>query len=166
MRAIQILIVVVPFVLGCGARADDIQPGLWKISLESSVAASPDWRPEPFVLTQCLTESDARDPARLLTGLGGGGVSGCEFFDENRSAGRLSFSIRCGGELGVKGRGEMSFAATRLDGTLDANLGEAEKVDMRNKLHATYLGPCPGAGGGLQGGGGPLETPDADSLTP
>lgn len=135
------------------ASADDIRPGLWKISLEARVEASPEWQPEAFALTQCLTESDARDPARLLANWSGTGVSGCEFFDQRRSPGRLAFAFRCSGDLGVRGRGEVAFAATSLEGTLDADMGEAEKVDVRSKLRATYLGPCPNSGTGSGGDG-------------
>lgn len=127
------------------ACADDIQPGLWKITLNAGVAASPDWRPDPFALTQCLSESDARDPARLFAGMGGAGVADCDFLNKNQSGGNLSFDIRCGGALGIAGHGDMRFSATAVEGTLTVLMGEAgaEKVEMRSQIHAAYLGACP-----------------------
>jgi hypothetical protein len=55
----------------------------------------------------------------------------------------------CGGTLGIKGRGQISYTATTVDGFLDVTLGETEKITMQNKIHATYSGNCPGANGGL-----------------
>lgn len=155
MKAIQTAASLALILGGSAARAEGIQPGLWKISMESSVAASPGWKPEPFVLTQCLTEEDARHPDRLLAGLGGQGVTGCDFLNRDYSAGRMSFDVKCGGALGMGGHGEMSFSATRLDGTLDVSFADAgqggQNTLMQNKLHAEYLGQCDTAGGAMPG---------------
>lgn len=126
------------------AQAEDIRPGLWKITLESRVAATPGWQPQPFELTQCLSQDDADHPERLLTGSGGPGVSGCDFGNRTYSAGHLSFDVACAGDLGLKGHGELDFSATRIDGALDVNFGENEKTDMGNQFHAVYLGECTG----------------------
>ena len=40
------------------SRAADISPGLWEISMETRVAATPGFAPEPFKLTQCFTADD------------------------------------------------------------------------------------------------------------
>lgn len=151
MKAIQTAASLALILSGNSASAEDIQPGLWKISMESSVAASPDWNPEPFVLTQCLTEEDARHPDHLLAGMGGQGVTGCDFLNRDYSAGHMRFDVKCGGALGISGHGEMSFSATRLDGTLDVSFADAgqggQNTLMQNKLHAEYLGQCNAAGG-------------------
>lgn len=126
-------------------QAEDITPGLWKISLESSVQASPDWNPEPFELSQCLTENEARHPEQLLLGMGSQGVTGCTFSNQQASGGHLSFDVNCAGTLGIRGHGDVRYTPTTLDGVLDVNLGEAEKISMRNQLHASYLGGCGGA---------------------
>ncbi|MGZ8217217.1 DUF3617 domain-containing protein [Methylomagnum sp.] len=151
MKAIQTLTALALILGGSAAIAEDIKPGLWKISLESSVAASPGWNPEPFVLTQCLTEDDARNPDRLLAGMGGQGVTGCDFLNRDYSSGHVRFDLNCAGQLGLTGHGEMSFSATRLDGTLDVSFADAgqggQNTAMQNKLHAVYLGSCNAAGG-------------------
>jgi hypothetical protein len=151
MKSIQTVASLTLVFAGSAVIAEDIQPGLWKISMESSVAASPGWKPEPFVLTQCLTEEDARHPDQLLAGLGGQGVTGCDFLNRDYSAGRMSFDVKCGGALGMGGHGEMSLSATRLDGTLDVSFADAgqggQNTLMQNKLHAEYLGQCNAAGG-------------------
>lgn len=128
------------------AQADDIRPGLWKISLESSVAATPDWKPQAFESTQCLSESDAQNPGRVLLGAGSPGATGCDFPRKQYSGNHFSFEVSCSGSLGLKGHGEVSYTATSLDGTLTVDVGEAEKITMQNKIHASYLGNCPAPG--------------------
>lgn len=131
--------------------AEDIKPGLWKISVEARVAATPDWKPDPFESTQCLTEDDAKHPDRLLAGMGAQGVSGCDFANREYSGGSMKFDLSCAGPLALKGHGEVAFAATRLDGTLDVSFADAgqggQATAMQNRLHAVYLGDCAGAGG-------------------
>jgi len=132
------------------AQAEDIRPGLWKISMESGVAATPDWKPQPFELTQCLTEADANNPAQLLLGMGSAGATGCDFSNKRYAGNTLSFDVSCAGTLGIHGNGKITYTATTLDGVLDVNMGETAKVDMQNKIHASYLGECPAAkAGGL-----------------
>jgi hypothetical protein len=150
MKKILPLASIALIALSGTAQAEDIKPGLWKISLESAVAATPDWKPQPFELTQCLTESDAKNPAPLLLGMGSTGATGCDFPSKQYSGNTMSFEVSCAGTLGIRGHGQISFTATTLDGFLNVNLGDTQKVDMQNKIHAVYLGNCPaGTGSGL-----------------
>ena len=121
---------------------EDINPGLWKISMESGVAATPDWKPEPFELSQCLNASDAQNPDQLLLGMSSSGATGCDILNRQYSGNTLTFDVSCAGTLGLKGHGQVSFTATSLDGTLDVTMGGEEKIDMQNKIHASYLGDC------------------------
>ena len=122
---------------------EDINPGLWKISMESGVAATPDWKPEPFELSQCLTASDAQNPDQLLLGMSSSGATGCDILNRQYSGNTLTFDVSCAGTLGLKGHGQVTFTATSLDETLDVTMGGEEKIDMQNKIHASYLGVCP-----------------------
>ena len=122
---------------------EDITPGFWKISMESGVAATPDWKPQPFELSQCLTASDAQNPDLLLLGMSSSGASGCDILNRQYSGNTLTFDVSCAGTLGLKGHGQVTFTATSLDGTLDVTMGGEEKIDMQNKIHASYLGVCP-----------------------
>jgi hypothetical protein len=148
MNKLRLSAMLALFAASNGLPAEDIKPGLWKISLESSVANTPDWRPEPFELTQCLTENDARNPDRLLAGMGGSGAFGCELLNRQTTGDHIGFDLRCAGDLGLQGHGEVSFTATSLDGVLDVNFGAGEQTGMHNKLHAVYLGSCAETGGG------------------
>lgn len=130
------------------ATAEDIKPGIWRISLEASVAATPDWKPQPFEMTQCLTANDAKNPDRLLLGMASPGATGCNFLNRSYVGNTLVFDISCPGTLGISGHGEAVFTATKVEGFLDANIGGgAERIDMQNRIHASYLGPCAGADG-------------------
>ncbi|MCX7109934.1 MAG: DUF3617 family protein [Proteobacteria bacterium] len=132
-----------------GLAVEDIRPGQWKISLESGVSESPDWKPQPFETSQCLTESDAQNPDRLLLSLGSSGATGCDFLNRQYSGNTLTFDVSCAGTLGIKGHGQVTYTATTVDGALNVTLGGEEKVDMQNKIHANYLGDCPASGGAL-----------------
>lgn len=153
MRQFPAYMAVALLAAGLGAAAEEIKPGLWQISLESRVAATPDWNPEPFQQTQCLTEHDAQNPDQFLSGMATAGASGCDFLNRQASANHLGFDVSCGGTLGIKGHGEVDFTAITLEGILNisfvADAGTAEVTEMQNKIRAVYLGACP-SGGGLK----------------
>lgn len=134
----------------CSLAAEDIKPGLWKISMESGVAATPEWKPQPFELTQCLSVADAQNPDKLMLGMSSAGAAGCDFLNRQYSGNTLNFDVSCTGTLGIKGHGEVTFTATSLDGFLNVTMGGEEKIDMQNKLHASYLGDCPSVGGAVK----------------
>lgn len=151
MNNIRIAAAAALLVAGHPLWAEDIKPGLWKISVEARVAATPDWKPDPFEITQCLTEADAKNPDRLLAGFGTQGVSGCDYLNRQYSGSTVKFDLSCAGSMALKGHGEVGFSATSMDGTLDVSFVDAaqggQATAMQNKLHAVYLGDCAGAGG-------------------
>jgi hypothetical protein len=148
---------------GSSPLAEGIKPGLWKISLESRVAAAPGWQPEPFEITQCLSEADAQNPDRLLAGMGTEGVSGCDFLNRDYSGNRVRFGLSCAGQLGLTGQGEMNFTDTSMEGTIDVSFADAgqggERTAMQNRLHAVYLGNCTGTGGSGPAASGATNLP-------
>jgi hypothetical protein len=125
-----------------GAAADP-SPGLWEITLETRVAAQPGFTPEPYRLQQCLTAADARDPSTLLGGLANPGASGCSYSDKSYSGDTFRFSMQCAGSFGIKSRGEVTFSAETMNGTISAsaNVG-GEKTELTNKISAHRLGGC------------------------
>jgi hypothetical protein len=133
----------------CGQAEDDVKPGLWDIALESGVSASPDWKPQPFAMKQCLSEADAKNPDRLLLGMGSSGATGCDFLNRQYSGNTLSFDVSCAGTLGLKGHGQVTYTATSVDGFLNVTVDGGGQIDMQNKIHARYLGDCPITGSEL-----------------
>lgn len=123
--------------------AADMSPGLWEITLESRVAAQPGFAPEPFRLKQCLTAADTRDPSVLLGGIANPGASGCSYSDKSYSGNIFRFSMLCGGSFGIKSRGEVTFSANTINGTISAIVDVGgEKTELSNKISARRLGGC------------------------
>jgi hypothetical protein len=123
--------------------AADLSPGLWEISLEMRVAASPDFLPAPFLLTQCMTEQDARDPAKFIGGMSNPGASGCTYSSRAYTGSSFAFTMNCAGAYAIQSRGEVSFGADSLNGTITAtaNLG-GKDVETTNRISARRLGGC------------------------
>jgi hypothetical protein len=125
------------------ARAADISPGLWEITLETRVPADASFTPEPFKLTQCLTAEDARDPARLLAGVSNPGATGCEYTDKSYAGNSFSFSMQCAGGLGLQSSGRVAFTADSMEGNITSTAGIGGKpVQTENRVSARRLGGC------------------------
>ena len=94
------------------AFADDLSPGLWEITMESSAGAAPEWAPAPFNLKQCLTANDARDPSKLIGSISAPGATGCSYTERIYSDSTFRFALDCSGTFGIKSRGSVTFSAT------------------------------------------------------
>lgn len=140
-RALLAVPLAAAFSLPC--LAADLSPGLWAITLETRVAAQPGFTPEPFHLKQCLTAANARDPSALLGGIANPGASGCSYSDKSYSGNTFRFSMQCAGSFGVQSRGEVTFSADTMNGTISAtaNVG-GEKTELTNRISAHRLGGC------------------------
>ncbi len=125
------------------AQAADLSPGLWEITLETQTARLPGFPREPFRLTQCLTEADAKDPSALLGGLANPGASGCTYTDKAYSGNTFRFTMQCAGSFAIRSQGEVRFTADTMKGTINtvADVG-AEKLKLGNKISARRLGGC------------------------
>ncbi len=123
--------------------AADLLPGLWEITLETRIAAEPGFAPKPFRLQQCLTAADARDPSAVLGGLANPGAGGCSYSDKSYSGNTFRFSMHCDGSFGIESRGEVTFSAETINGTISAvaDVG-GKKTELSNKISAHRLGGC------------------------
>ena len=123
--------------------AADMSPGLWEITLETRVAAQPDFAPEPFRLQQCLTAADTRDPSALLGGMANPGASGCTYSHKLYAGNTFRFSMRCAGVLAIQSQGEVSFTADTMSGSITSVANVAgEQTEFSNKVSARRLGGC------------------------
>ena len=129
--------------LTAGAQAQDISPGLWQLSVETRVSAAPGFAPAPYTLNQCFTAADARDPSRVLGGVANPGASGCTYTDKAYSGNTFRFTMQCGGAFAISTRGEVSFTATTLDGTITAiaDLG-GQKTELSSRISGKRMGGC------------------------
>ena len=123
--------------------ADDINPGLWAISMETRTSAAPGFQPAPFTLNQCFTAADARDPSKLFGGISNPGASDCQFTERNYSGNTFRFAMQCGGTYGLVTRGEVSFDAQSMNGSITAkgNVG-GTPTEFQNKISARRMGNC------------------------
>lgn len=125
------------------ASAEDIQSGLWELTLETGVPASPDFSMPPTTVNQCLSDQDAQDPSRVLGGVANPGASDCTFSEKNYSGNTLHFRMQCAGMLAMETRGDVTYTATSMAGNLvtSANvLGEA--TELRSQISARRIGDC------------------------
>jgi len=143
MNKTRILLLLVVGATTHPARADDLTPGLWEITMESRVPTETGWKPAPFNLTQCLTAGDARDPSRLVGSISTAGASGCNFTEKTYSGGSFRFAMDCAGTFGLKTRGTMTFGASSFTGTIVAtgNVGN-QATEFHNRVSGRRVGDC------------------------
>ena len=55
MKVRNILAATFALFLTTGAQAQDVSPGLWQLTIETRVSATPDFVPAPYTLNQCFT---------------------------------------------------------------------------------------------------------------
>lgn len=130
--------------LACSAaRADDVLPGLWQMTVETRMPATPGFAPAPVQVDQCFTAEDARNPERLLGQMANPGASGCNYTSKSYSGSTLRFTMQCAGAFAIESRGRVSFTSDSMDGTIDgtANVG-GNAVQMQNKISGRRLGAC------------------------
>lgn len=123
------------------------EPGLWEISADMSVPASPGFKQAPVAVQQCFSAADARDPSRLLMGVGNPGASNCRFSDKRETAGHTDFAVFCEGTFAISGRGSVDYTPHTLQGNLNMNFvtgipGDNQRVSAVSRITGKRLGSC------------------------
>lgn len=143
MRVRNIFSATFALFMTTGAQAQDISPGLWQLTIETRVSATPGFVPAPYTLNQCFTAEDVRDPSRVLGGVANPGASGCTYTDKAYTGNTFRFRMQCAGTFGISTRGEMSFTATTLDGTITATADVGgQKTEFSNRISGKRIGGC------------------------
>lgn len=144
MRARNIFAATLALFLTAGAaQARDVSPGLWQLTIETRVSATPAFVPAPYTLDQCFTAADVRDPSRILGGIANPGASGCAYTDKSYRDNTFRFSMQCAGALGISTRGEVRFTDTTLDGTITAVTDvNGQKTEFSNRISGKRIGGC------------------------
>lgn len=139
----RVITALLPAILAFPAWADDIQPGLWELVLETRVPASPEYMPQPVTLRQCLSEADAWDPSRVLGGVANPGAADCVYTDRRHAAGRFSFAMECGGAFGIRVSGDIAYTAASMDGTITSTAEvQGLRIEQASRLTGRRLGGC------------------------
>jgi hypothetical protein len=126
------------------AMAQDVQPGLWQISMETRVASEPGFTPPVTTITQCINAQDAKEPGMLFSQMGTPGANNCRYQDRNYHGGNsFTFAMTCKGTYQLRSKGQVNFTKTSMDGTVTAIATINDKdVETQNKVSAKRLGEC------------------------
>ncbi|HLH97339.1 MAG TPA: DUF3617 family protein [Xanthobacteraceae bacterium] len=90
------------------ARADGLQPGLWRI-LSRPVIDGVAGRVQEN--TRCLTPADVADPEKTFSPVGRTVNSTCEMVEHELTPERLKWHLQCTGQLDMDLTGDFSFDA-------------------------------------------------------
>jgi hypothetical protein len=125
------------------ARADDVAPGLWELSLEAKVESEPGFQPGPMTVNQCVAKEDAKDPSKLLAPVASAGATGCSYLQKSYSGQTFRFAMQCSGLLELRTAGEVTFSAASFHGTLTTSSSiDGKKVEFKSTLTGRRLGDC------------------------
>jgi hypothetical protein len=143
MHRFKVALMVPLAFVATSAKAEDLAPGLWEITLESRVPTDTGWAPSPFALTQCLQVSDARDPSRLIGAIAVPGATGCTYTERSYSGGTFRFALDCTGSYGIKSRGTVVFSANSFEGNVTATADITGKAtEFQNRIAGKRIGNC------------------------
>ena len=118
----------------------EIQAGNWEftvdVTLQDAGGAS-----GPVTKTRCITEEEARDPAKVFAETGS---SKCEFSNTRDTGSEYTFEVDCkGGPVPVHGSGNVRYTPQSMEGQVELT-GETQNLRFktRSTLSARRLGPC------------------------
>jgi hypothetical protein len=119
-----------------GPRRD----GNWEVKMEMEMAGMPPGMP-PFTSTQCITPEEANDPNKLTPqGRGRGrGNQDCKATDQKVEGNKVTWSMKCEGEMPMTGTGEFVYAGDTYTGTIKMDTGRGA---MTMKYSGKRLGDC------------------------
>ena len=129
--------------LASAARADDIAPGLWELSLEARVDSEPGFQPGPMTLNQCVTPADASDPGKLLGPIAAAGATDCSYLEKRYVGREFRFTMQCSGTLELTTTGTVTFSTTMLRGLITTSSSiDGKRVEFKSALAGHRLGDC------------------------
>jgi hypothetical protein len=125
------------------ARADDLAPGLWELSLEAKVEADPGFQTGPLTVNQCVTKNETSDMSKVLAPITTAGASNCSFSEKSYVGDTFRFTMQCAGTLQLKTTGEVTFSATAMHGTITTSSTiDGKSVEFTSAISGHRLGDC------------------------
>jgi hypothetical protein len=130
-------------VFASAARADGIDPGLWKITgqSESGGVTGP-----PHESMKCLTADDTRDLGATFSPIPRTVNSVCAPIERSLDGPRLSWHLVCKGQLDMELSGDFNFDSPHhYTATVrtKAAMSGAPMIDTRDTLEGQWLSACP-----------------------
>jgi hypothetical protein len=128
--------------LPCAARADGIQPGLWKIT---TVVVNNGVRSPPQTSSRCLTAEQANDLAATFSPRFGGVNTQCQRTQYEKSEQKLKWRLECRGQIDMDSAGEFTFfSPLRYTATIATKgwMGNQQIADTQVALEGAFVGAC------------------------
>ncbi len=125
-----------------GAFADEIEPGLWRITTrtETGGVIGP-----PHESSKCLTPEQTHDLATTFSPVPSTVNSVCAPIERSLNGRRLSWRLVCRGQLDMELTGEFDFDTPRhYSATVrtKASMAGMQMVDSQNTLEAEWVSEC------------------------
>ena len=124
------------------AIADEIEPGLWKITTRTQTGGviGP-----PHESSKCLTVEQTHDLATTFSPVAGTVNSVCSPIERSLVGPRLSWRLTCKGQLDMELTGEFNFDSPHhYSATVQtkATMGGMPMVDSQNTLEGQWVSAC------------------------
>jgi hypothetical protein len=139
-QALALALMVLPST--SSARADSLQPGLWRILTRPVIDGVAGREQEN---THCLTPSDVADPEKAFSPIGRTVNSTCQMVEHELTPQRLKWHLQCTGQIDMDLTGEFLFdAPAHYTATITtASSMEGHKLQAgRMTLEAQRVGEC------------------------
>jgi Protein of unknown function (DUF3617) len=125
-----------------GAFADEIEPGLWKITTRTATGGviGP-----PHESSKCLTAEQTHDLATTFSPVPSTVNSVCAPIERSLNGRRLSWRLVCKGQLDMELTGEFNFDSPHhYSATVQtkASMAGMQMVDSQNTLEAEWVSEC------------------------
>lgn len=126
------------------AHADDIEPGLWKITTRIRNGDGP--LGPPMASSKCLTAEQTRDVAMTFSPVASTINSECAPIERSFADRKLSWKLVCKGQLDMELTGDFNFDSPRHYSaivTTKAAMGGVPMANSQNMLEAERVSDCP-----------------------
>jgi uncharacterized protein DUF3617 len=126
------------------AYADDIEPGLWKITSRVKNGDGP--LGPPMESSKCLTPEQTSDIAKAFSPIANTINSECAPIERSFADRKLSWRLVCKGQLDMELTGDFNFDSPRhysATVTSKAAMGGMAMVNSQNVLEAERVSDCP-----------------------
>jgi hypothetical protein len=120
-----------------------LRDGNWQVTMELDIPGMPQGMP-PMTSTQCITKEQAADLTKLMPQSGGRGLPpDCKVSDMKTEGNKISWAMKCEGQMAMSGTGEFTFTADTYTGLLRMNTDRGgQAMTMNMKYSGKRLGEC------------------------
>lgn len=142
---LRVAMLLAAFGLGVSASyADDIEPGLWKITTTIKNGQGPP--APPMVSSKCLTAEQTQDLAKTFSPVMNTVNSECAPIERSFADRKLTWKLVCKGQLDMELTGNFEFDTPRhYSATVNtkAAMGGVVMANSLNELEAERVSDCP-----------------------